>query len=441
MKLRNRIRQKVSINSINEMVIDGNRRELKNIVVDILKTVTGVRLYGYRMMPVNLEEDFKMTNIDYMHKTKNKDDIYIDMSDDVISCMECYFVLSEDKISKHTVGYGKANTRREITTLPKLDWFDERLRAEILTYPLDIVSPNKDVDTSLQSLLIRVNLYIPRLVNNVIKLNGNHYFNKFHIQNNISLTKEGKLKYQHPSYVSYMYFDDSKNSKKTIFVTSAFGKIYNSLLFLEKDDSLTEAQIENILSPIDDDNEEVKDYYRAIIKNTIEDLQFLDREDPDVENIRDTISGRDVRDAMYSYIIAQTSDGKNEETISLHTSLRSKLRNEIKKGLKIAGRRAKKQNLEDYRSKVNVDPRTVCTIIKNNNQYSITKSANEVDIYNFFGYVSNIEDSEELERDRTFTIAQLGIIDPIGTSTSENVGLAGGLAFSIPDIHLSHKEE
>ena len=54
MKLRNRIRQKVSINSINEMVIDGNRRELKNIVVDILKTVTGVRLYGYRMMPVNL---------------------------------------------------------------------------------------------------------------------------------------------------------------------------------------------------------------------------------------------------------------------------------------------------------------------------------------------------------------------------------------------------
>jgi len=162
------------------LVIDSNRRELKNIVVDILKTVTGVRLYGYRMIPVNLEEDFKMTNIDYMHKTKNKDDIYIDMSDDVISCMECYFVLSEDKISKHTVGYGKANTRREISTLPKLDWFDEKLRAEILTYPLDIVSPNKDVDISLQSLLIRVNLYIPRLVNNVIRLNGNHYFNKFH---------------------------------------------------------------------------------------------------------------------------------------------------------------------------------------------------------------------------------------------------------------------
>ena len=98
MKLRNRIRERLSINSINEMVIDSNRRELKNIVVDILKTVTGVRLYGYRMIPVNLEEDFKMTNIDYMHKTKNKDDIYIDMSDDVISCMECYFVLSEDKI-------------------------------------------------------------------------------------------------------------------------------------------------------------------------------------------------------------------------------------------------------------------------------------------------------------------------------------------------------
>ena len=87
MKFNNRVREKLSINSINPMVVDKERRELKTIVVDILKTVTGVRLYGYRMLPVNLEEDFRMTNVDYMHKTKTKEDIYIDMSDDVISCM------------------------------------------------------------------------------------------------------------------------------------------------------------------------------------------------------------------------------------------------------------------------------------------------------------------------------------------------------------------
>ena len=169
MKFNNRIREKLSINSINPMVVDKERRELKTIVVDILKTVTGVRLYGYRMLPVNLEEDFRMTNVDYMHKTKTKEDIYIDMSDDVISCMECWFLLSEDKVSDNTIGPGKANTRRELLSLPKLEWYDEHLKQEILTYDLNMMSAEEEP----QSLFIRVNLYIPRLINNVIRLNGN----------------------------------------------------------------------------------------------------------------------------------------------------------------------------------------------------------------------------------------------------------------------------
>ena len=432
MKFNNRIREKLSINSINPMVVDKERRELKTIVVDILKTVTGVRLYGYRMLPVNLEEDFRMTNVDYMHKTKTKEDIYIDMSDDVISCMECWFLLSEDKVSDNTIGPGKANTRRELLSLPKLEWHDEHLKQEILTYDLNMMSTEEEP----QSLFIRVNLYIPRLINNVIRLNGNHYFNKFHIQDSISLTKEGKLKCQHPSYVSYLSVDKSPNTGEPIFITNIFSSNYNSLLFLGRNPELTKKDVEKILDIEDEDR---KAEFAQILENTIEDLDYWDLEDMDVENVRDSIPPTDVVDSLYRYIIATTYGG-TEEVISLHTSLRGKLRMEIKKGLKIAGKKAKKQNLNTYKSKINVDPRTVCTIIKNNNQYAITKSANEVDVYNFFGYISNIEDDAEITRDRSFRMDQLGIIDPIGTSTSDNVGLAGLLAFSIPDVHLSHKE-
>lgn len=431
MKFRNRIRQRLSINSINPLVVDKNRRELKSIVVDILKTITGVRLYGYRMTPVIPEEDFERTNIDYLHKTKNKKDIYVDMSDDVIDNMEVYFILSEEKVARGTIEVSRANTRRQLNVLPQLEWHDEDIEKEIKEYDLSYL-PSHDPKTQ-ESLFVKVNLYIPRLINNVIRLNGNHYFNKFYIQDSATLTRNGKLKCQHPSYVSYMDIDKDKLT----FRTNIFKASYNPLLFLKTLNDITPGFRAVLFDGIED--EEQREYFELVLNNTIEDAELQIEAGIDIDNVADSIPASEVLENIYRFVKASTV-GSTEDVISLHTSLKGKLRIDVRKGLKILGKKSKRQSLDDYKSKINVDPRTVCTIIKNNKQYALTKSANEIDIWNFFGYVSNIEEVDTIAYDRNFRKEHLGVIDPIATSTSDNVGLAGLLVFSIPDSKLKLSE-
>lgn len=433
-KFRRLVREKLLINSINEKCIDPKRRELTKIIIDILATLNGVSLIGYRKVPMDPVQEFQLTNVDYIHKTKNRNDIYISMSEDIVDNIEIYVLIDEERITTGVLPVSKANTRRSLYSIPKLEYTSESTVKKIMEYDPNF-HPTNDPRTQ-EDLIIKFNLYVPRLKNNVIILNGNHYFNKYYIEDAIQVTRAGKLKCQHPVYVSYL---DITND---CFKLQIFGKTYNPLLFLSGVEMLDDNYINAILDVVK--TPEKRDYYLKVIENTKDDLENyeLTAEELDsLDNIYESIPASDILNYIGLYIRSKESDD-NSSCISLHTSLKSKFLNDMKRALKMGGKRnARKQPPNELKAKINIDPRTVCTIIKNSNQYQLSKSANEVDSYNFFGYVSNIEDAENLYIDRKFTKDQLGIIDPIGSSnTSDNVGLSGILVFSIPDDKLKIEE-
>lgn len=432
MKFKNRVRKKLLINTINEYCIAPERRELRKIVLDILGCLSGVRFFGYRVVPMDPVQDFQLTNVDYLHKTKNKKDIYVNMSEDIVENIECYVLLDDDRVTAASLAVSKANTRRVLNALPKLAWKNTKLEEEIQTWDLSYM-PTQDPRTQ-DNLLIKFNLYVPRLKNNVIVLNGNHYFNKYYIEEGAQITRAGKLKCQHPVYISYLEVDKSIEQ----FRLNIFKKNHNPFVFLEDLSLISDEYRAAILDDLPDDR---KAYYNRVIDNTLEHAYNIDTSEMDtVDNVSEAIPSSDVLNYIALYIRA-IETGVTSSTISLHTSLKARLLSDMKKSLKLGGKKkSKKQPPNELKGKINIDPRTVCTIIKNSNQYQLSKSANEVDIYHFFGYISNIEDTENVSTDRKFKMDQLGIIDPIGTSTSDNVGLAGVLVFSIPDEKIKMEE-
>lgn len=438
MKFINRIRERLCINSLNDTCMNSELRELKPIVLDLVKCIPNLKCYGYRNISMDPVQDFKLTNVDYLHKTKNREDVYVSMADDVVENVEVYCVLNEDLISVNGLKAARSLTKRYVSCIPKLDYVDEDLHNEIMTYEEGYMSCDEDDYDG--SLFIVFNLYIPRLINNVIRLNGNPYFNKYYIQEGATLTRLGKLKCQHSIYVSYMSIDKSTET----FRTHIFDNDFNSFVFVRNLSAVDEDYINDILDNIP---EAKREYYRRVINNTLQQAQLFKsgegtaEEVESYESVKDNITSSDILESVKNFILV-TEIGSQDFSMSLHNSLRIKFLRDMKKSLKLSAKKTKKLSPSKIKSKINVDPRTVCTIIKNSNQYSLDKSANEVDTYHFFGYVSNLDaDDTNIATNRKFERTSLGLIDPIGSSaSSENIGLTGMLVFTIPDKYLVSKK-
>lgn len=425
--IRQEIRNKLSIDTLNHKLMEN--RELHDVVFAILDTIPHVRLYGYKIKPLNYVEDFTQTNIDYLHKATSSNGysgMAIDMRKDIVDCAEVYLLLTEDKCSVATLNVAKANTKREILSL-KLDYVNEKIKADIMTYDLNYVATQ-------ESLLIKFNLYIPRLTNNVMLLNNNHYFNKYYIQKAIKLTAKGKLEIKHHSYKSYFLADDELK----MFTLSIFGKIYNPLVFSNEDEF--ESIMDKVVDEIGDSEYMIK--FDEYFKNTVSNYHSIIDEanaNDEVLDKRRIVRPNDMYNAFVDYAKAQVFE-VNEDTISLHNTIKGELRIELLKSLKLTGK-MKRSNLIAYKSSISVDPRTVCTIIKSHRHYELGKSANEIDTFNFFTYISSLDNEEGVVVvNRNFQRKQIGVIDPIGTTTSENVGTAGLLCFSIPDKYIRERE-
>lgn len=440
MNIRQMIREKLSINTLNEKLMQN--RELHHIVFDIIDTIPHITLYGYSLKPLDYAEDFKQTNRDYLYKTSASDsyeNMAIDMRNDVVDCAELHLLLTEDKCSVSTLDVVKANTKREALSL-KLDYVNPEVKAKIMNYDVNYY-PNEDLGTQ-TSLFLTFNLYIPRLTNNVMILNNNHYFNKYYIQRAIKLTEKGKLVLKHHSYTSYFSLDEDTKT----FKLEIFGKRYNPLVFANVDDMPT---------LYDKIKENIGDYpymteFSEYFNNTIIEADTIMN---DIQN--DTVTHEelaaeiydkcnivrpnDVFNAFLDYTKAQVFN-ISDDTISLHSTLKGELRIAIQKSLKLTGK-MRRVNIYEYKSKISIDPRTICTVIKSRKHYEMDKSANEIDTFNFFTYISAMDgESNVTHLNRNFQRKQIGVIDPIGTTTSENVGLAGLLCFSIPDKYIKEKE-
>lgn len=426
MKFGTRIRQKISINTINEKVIDTSKRELHNIIIDILRTIPRIDFFGYKLRPVDPEEDFRLTNVDYLHKTKS-DRIHIDLSEDVIDAMDIYFLMQENRVSEKYLNHARANARREVPSLD-LDYYCPKKMEEVMNYDKGFIYQENDPKTK-ESMFVKITLYVPRLKNNVLILNGNHYFNKYYLNEGARMTRNGQLIMQHHSYTSYLSIKDD------IFQISIFGKVYNPFHFYDP----TTEFIEQLL---DIDDVDKKAYFTKVIKNTIEDFETFESDidiDMDIDDKRSIISRSDIMEGLNKFIYCTMNGNAYEDTLSLHTTLKKHLRIVLIQALKMGGVKQKRVELSQYKATLNVDPRMICTIIKKYKQYSLSKSTNEVDVYNYFGYVSTMEDSEDSVsgKTRNFTKAQLGMLCPLGSSSSaDNIGLSGMLVFSVDDKKL-----
>ena len=439
MNFQNKMREKLCIDILNKNIIDPKRRELKPIIVDLISCIPNLKFLGYRNIPMDPVQDFKLTNVDYLHKTRNRNDIYVSMSDDVVENIEVYCILNEDIISSASLKVAKSLSKKFLKTIPKLDYIDEDIYNEIDAYDSGYASyDDNDYDGS---LFVVFNLYIPRLINNVIRLNGNPYFNKFNIKEGAVLTRAGKLKCQHPIYVSYLVLDKTTET----FKTQIFNYLFNSFMFVKNLNVIDDDFINDVTEDIPSNR---KAFYKRVIQNTLNQANEIrnsvipSEEMENFENAKDSIPSADILDAIRNFI-SVSEIGSQEFSMSLHSSIRIRFLKDMKKSLKLSSKRAKKQSASKIKGKINVDPRTVCTIIKNSNQFAYEKAANEVDTYHFFGYVSNLDvDDENISTNRRFERASLGIIDPIGSSaSSENIGLTGMLVFNIPDKFLEKNKK
>lgn len=438
---------------VNEDILDPELRDIYPVVIDTLKQLPDLVMLGYRKEQIDPEKRFSIEMQDLIQKKgqnrKKRPQEYIDYNADLnktkIDILRVFFIVSPKLISDSAKDTAITNTKYRIDEVEdRLDVvYDSELKEDILTRE-DKYDSTKEKDLELD-LVLEVPLLMPRLINDqYFLLDGRKYFSAFYMQKVGRRTKKGKLEVvnimprpynNNDELHSYIWVNDND-----IIRYQFLGKILNPFVFLPEDTKVHEK-----FPDLFETKKKAKNEQGEILKNTYklwkksEKRSFYEEREKKMNDntekdflfkLIDQVNPKEIENAIYNVLFPE--DHNNEMVFDIHKSLRKFLKIEILN--RIPNFRGTRRDKADrVKSRININPEVVIMTIKKQKQYSSTvaDSANTIDIYKQFNYISELGSGSQIgDGPRRFRPEQLGIIDPIATSTSGNLGLNKAVCYS-----------
>lgn len=468
-EITNRLYELMQEKIVNESILDPKLRDLNPVIIKTLKKLPKLTMVGYRKERINPRKLFEIEMEDSIIKKtnntkKNNVEYSIDLEDSKVDILRCYFIIKPDIVSPTKKDIAVTNTKYKL--LQVLDMLDEVFETKLLSDMLNskdkIASKNVDPDNDDVNLVLEVPFLVPRLMDDqYFLLNDRKFFSAFYLQREAHVTSKGKLEIVNinpgaykgdDEILSYIYLVDDGSGEKFIEYMF-FGNKLNPFCFLPDNIKLHKIFPEyfsyrasvyndkrNTITP---DTEEgkilLKTYNKWVggdkvtFKKKREKSLMGGEEDDYVYKLIKIINDDEIIDAINSVL-----NPKNQRIMfDIHRSLRKFLKINI---IDSFPGFSKRQQPEKIKKRYRINPETVVMLMKMKKQYTSTvvQSANSIDIFPRFTYISEMESGSKVKNKnlRKFRKNHVGLIDPIATSTSENLGLSGMMVFSVPDEHI-----
>lgn len=468
-EITNRLYELMQEKIVNESILDPRLRDLNPVVIETLKKLPKLTMVGYKKERINPKKLFEIEMEDLIIKKtnntkRNNVEYSIDLEESKVDILRCYFIITPEIVSPTKKDISITNTKYKLyEIMSDLDEvFESKLLSEMLNSKDKVPSKNIDPDNDDVNMVLEVPFLIPRLVNDqYFQLNDRKFFSAFYLQREARVTSKGRLEIINinpgaydgdDEILSYIYLIDDDNGDKVIEYMF-FGNKLNPFCFLPNNIKLHKVFPEyfsyrvdvynNKKNNIEPETEEGKILLRTYNKWKNKDKSIFCRkrdkslkneeEDDYVYKLINIINNDEIIDA----IDAVLNPGNQRIMFDIHKSLRKFLKINIIDSFPGFNKR---QQPKKIKKRYRINPETVVMLMKMKKQYTstIVQSANTIDIFPRFTYISEMESGSKIKSKvpRKFRMNHVGLIDPIATSTSENLGLSGMMVFSVPDEHI-----
>lgn len=451
---------------VNEDLLDPKLREIKPIVIETLKELPDLEMVGYKEEQVTPKKRFLIEMDDVIQKKgrNNKKDPmeYMDFSVDLektkVDILRCYFIIDTTQISDTCKETALTNTKYRIMEVENIldQVFDSELKEEIINRE-DKYDHRKEKDAELD-LLIEVPLLIPRLINGQYYImDGRKFFSAFYMKKTGTWTTDSetglpKLKITNIMPRPYKNNDELfsyiMKNENGILRYQFLGKMVNPFTVIGDEVSLYEIFpqfMKTKKKPKDENGQIILDTYN-LWKNKERKEYNKEKEkhlnDNDLKDYKykllDQLNPKEVVDGIESFLVPDDRKVK----FDIHKSLRKFLKIEILERIPNF-KNSRRDKADIVKSRINIDPEVVMKTMKKRKQFSSTvaDSTNVIDVFKRFAYISELGSGSQIkDPPRRFKMNQMGIVDPVATSTSDNLGLSGMLCFSIDSKYIEGVE-
>ncbi|MGL6132340.1 MAG: hypothetical protein ACRCZ9_12080 [Fusobacteriaceae bacterium] len=472
---------------VNEKVYEG--RDMEEFILSMFTNNSKIMLLGHKVYVPSPLDIFMMDMEDVLHKTtdvKNPYDvecqvirskIHLDLNKTKMDILHMYFVINPNVLGgerrRNAIDVTRSRLASKIDSIKqggKLDMESPAWRM------LNMAASGAYHPDTAQDLFLEVKIYVPRLINRTYFLiNNNRYYNGYYIKNKLSLTAKGELT---------ISFDDEKfallykSFKEKILKIRIFKTEFNPFLFIFRDQDPMRLKdmfpdhfnIEKAAEPTTE--------YGVLLKKTYIEYEKMKNKGTDIDLDPETIIKHINLFGENEVLDVVKNEGENEQKESLDLPFEFKLNSTVYKEthhllnkkilsramkaesvikkepngdtktmyskdeefgytkMKLPKESTQEKKLSDLKRTIKFPPKMFLSIISTKSQFSKRSAANEIDIYELFRYITLMEGRFIADDKRKYTLDQLGVIDPIGTSQSGSVGINGQICYGVDDGYL-----
>lgn len=430
---------------VNEDILSTELRDIYPVIIDTLRQLPDLVMLGYKREQIDPNKRFKIEMDDLIRKKGQNSkkppeeiiDFSVDLNETKVDILRCYFIISPELISNSAKETALTNTKYRISEVSdSLDVaFDSDLKTEILNRKDEYDSKRED-DRDLD-LVLETPLLVPRLVNSqYYLLDGRKLFSAFYMKrvgqwrnvnnddkpNKLEVTNIMPRPYKGDDELySYIYIDDDE-----IIRYEFLGLKVNPFAMLDNNIRIHEVFpefFETKKKPNCKEGEILKNTYDLWKKKEKRKFNKEKQKHLDDEELKDykyktleDVNPREVTDAINNVLIPDDRD----VVFDIHKSLRKFLKIEILERIPNF-RNSRRAKADIVKSRININAELINMTLKKRKQFSSTvaDSVNSVDIYKQFSYISELRSGSQIgDGPRRFRPNQLGIVDPIATSTT-----------------------
>lgn len=375
---------------------------------------------SHRLRYSNEEERCKDILRD-LYRKNNTDKFYINVREERLLTLEIDIMMAPSMFKQVYRESIIANTKyillEKIRSGETINTSDEIVN-EVLTSNF---TPQFKDNNYMENLIYTYKFYIPINDRGYYQLGGK-YYNGYFLKPKFELTSKGKMKIDNDSFISFMREDNGR------IIHDVFKKSVNPFIYMM---DLSEKHL------IEYFEADVSEKDLEMIYNTYMDRLNVNPIELEEWKLSKWFTDIEPSLIMESMKIFCVERNKPQDAGAVHLGKYNMLLNGTAKNLYIEIRKYIpkffKNSPEKSRKNFNPHAYTLPTLIKmKSRQYPSFDGVNEHDIFKMLNYTKTHKKSVKAD-ERKFYIEEYGILDPVSSPGTKNVGLSGAVVPSLDD--------
>ena len=426
-----------------DLVIKNNQQELADQVIKVLirhHPTHYIKLLHTELRVSTEEERCRAVLKDVYAKKYEKGatitEFYVNALQEKLYTLDIQLVLSAEFFNAAYRNSLMYNTRNKLLMMKgqgmdiDLENFKDIISFDIPQHTLHDDDPDLN-----DNLLYNIRIMIPYNKYGYYMLSDRRYYNGYFKMADHKFTANGKLIVESAYTTSYVHDVDGILMHQVI---SNNYNIYNYLYGEVSIDDAIDYLMQQDVAPDD------LVHFRASCERYV-----YDPDDKPASNLVDDLNAVKILDIIAQYYKERNMPKIDINSINPHGTVLSKyeslrkgdktLNTELRKyipSIKVAEGKKKHVRLakpSGMRSKINPHQLMLVTLIKTRSQFPSYDKTNEADGFFLLSYVKSHSSGKfAQEKSRKFVLNEVGVVDPISTPGSKNVGMAGNIVTTIP---------